>query len=76
MREWAVTFRTMERKDRGKEIILENGGKITEAHQNGIWYVLWYVANDEDDAKITELLENEGLIGQSRQIGNDLTGSV
>lgn len=63
MREWAVTFRTMERKDRGKEIILENGGKITEAHQNGIWYVLWYVANDEDDAKITELLENEGLIG-------------
>lgn len=63
MREWAVTFRTMERKDRGKEIILDNGGKITEAHQNGIWYVLWYVANDEDDAKITELLENEGLIG-------------
>ena len=63
MREWSVTFRTMERKDRGKEIILENGGKITEAHQNGIWYVLWYVANDEDDAKITELLENEGLIG-------------
>lgn len=63
MREWAVTFRTMERKDRGKEIILENGGKITEAHQNGIFYVLWYVANDEDDAKITELLENEGLIG-------------
>lgn len=63
MREWAVAFRTMERKDRGKEIILDNGGKITEAHQNGIWYVLWYVANDEDDAKITELLENEGLIG-------------
>lgn len=63
MREWAVTFRTMERKDRGKEIILEHGGKITEAHQNGIFYVLWYVANDEDDAKITELLENEGLIG-------------
>lgn len=63
MREWAVTFRTMERKDRGKEIIIDNGGKITEAHQNGIWYVLWYVANDEDDAKITELLENEGLIG-------------
>ena len=63
MREWAVTFRTMERKDRGKEIILENGGKITEAHQNGIWYVLWYVANDENNAKITELLENEGLIG-------------
>ena len=63
MREWAVTFRTMERKDRGKEIILDNGGKITEAHQNGIWYVLWYVANDDDDAKITELLENEGLIG-------------
>lgn len=63
MREWAVTFRTMERKDRGKEIILENGGRITEAHQNGIFYVLWYVANDEDDAKITELLENDGLIG-------------
>lgn len=63
MREWAVTFRTMERKDRGKEIIIDNGGKITEAHQNGIFYVLWYVANDEDDAKITELLENEGLIG-------------
>ena len=63
MREWAVTFRTMERKDRGKEIILEHGGKITEAHQNGIWYVLWYKANDADDAKITELLENEGLIG-------------
>lgn len=62
-REWAVTFRTIKRKDRGKEIILDNGGKITEAHQNGIFYVLWYVANDEDDAKITELLENEGLIG-------------
>ena len=62
-REWAVTFRTIKRKNRGKEIILDNGGKITEAHQNGIWYVLWYVANDEDDAKITELLENEGLIG-------------
>jgi hypothetical protein len=63
MREWTVNFRTMERKDRGKEIILENGGKITEAHQKGIFYVLWYVANDEDDVKITELLENEGLIG-------------
>ena len=63
IREWCVSFRTMERKDRGKEIILEHGGKITEAHQNGIFYVLWYVANDEDDAKITELLENEELIG-------------
>ena len=42
IREWCVSFRTMERKDRGKEIILDNGGKITEAHQNGIWYVLWY----------------------------------
>lgn len=62
-REWCVSFRTWEKKNRGKEIILENGGKITEAHQNGIFYVLWYVANDEDDAKITELLENEGLIG-------------
>ena len=37
IREWCVSFRTMERKDRGKEIILDNGGKITEAHQNGIW---------------------------------------
>lgn len=63
IREWCVSFRTMERKDRGKEIILDNGGKITEAHQNGIWYVLWYKANDADDEKITALLESEELIG-------------
>lgn len=62
-REWCVSFATWKKKDRGKEIILENGGKITEAHQNGIFYVLWYVANDEDDAKITALLESEELIG-------------
>lgn len=62
-REWAVSFGSWKKKNRGKEIILENGGKITEAHQNGIFYVLWYVANDEDDAKITAFLESEELIG-------------
>lgn len=63
MKEWCVSFRTWERKNRGKEIILENGGTITEAHQNGIFFVLWYVATDEDVARITELLEKEELIG-------------
>lgn len=62
-REWAVSFRTWEKKNRGKEIILEHGGKITEAHQNGIFFVLWYVATDEDDEIITALLEKEELIG-------------
>ena len=63
MKEWAVSFRTMERKDRGKKIIVENGGKITEAHQNGNFFVLWYVADDDSDKRITELLEKEELIG-------------
>lgn len=61
-KEWAIRFQSLEEKNRAKEIILENGGEVTNAYQNGLFYCLWYLADDKKDAIITRVLEAEELI--------------